>query len=141
MSEDEKASVSQILENVKTHEKTLESFQQDHCCQSRCIEDKAQETFQQRYMVSYYSQLRYNISQKDLILKLSFGEPQEYEPTGTTPARSEPEVPTKAAIESLRAMPMETLVEEFRENNSYESFATKESKPQQLTRSPLSQVN
>ncbi|VVB02333.1 unnamed protein product [Arabis nemorensis] len=115
MSEDEKASVSQILENVKTHEKTLASFQQDHCCQSRCIEDKAQETFQQRYM--------------------------EYEPTGTTPAKSEPEVPTKAAIESLRATPIETLLEEFRENNSYESFATKESKPQQLTRSPLSQVN
>ncbi|CAH2059112.1 unnamed protein product [Thlaspi arvense] len=115
MSEDEKASVSQILENVKTHGKTLESFQQDHCCQTRCIEDKAQETFQQRYM--------------------------EYEPTGTTPSRSEPEVPSKATIESLRAMPMETLLEEFRENNSYDSFASKESKPQQLTRSPLSQVN
>nr|VDC70204.1 unnamed protein product [Brassica rapa] len=115
MSEDEKVSVSQILENVKTHEKSLESFQQDHCCQARCIEDKAQETFQQRYM--------------------------EYEPTGTTPSKSEPEVPTKATIESLRAKPVESLVEAFRENNSYESFAAKESKPQQLTRSPLSQVN
>ncbi|CAN7103870.1 unnamed protein product [Brassica rapa subsp. narinosa] len=115
MSEDEKVSVSQILENVKTHEKSLESFQQDHCCQARCIEDKAQETFQQRYM--------------------------EYEPTGTTPCKSEPEVPTKATIESLRAKPVESLVEAFRENNSYESFAAKESKPQQLTRSPLSQVN
>ncbi|KAF3554275.1 hypothetical protein F2Q69_00011160 [Brassica cretica] len=115
MSEDEKVSVSQILDNVKTHEKSLESFQQDHCCQARCIEDKAQETFQQRYM--------------------------EYEPTGTTPCKSEPEVPTKATIESLRAKPVESLVEAFRENNSYESFAAKESKPQQLTRSPLSQVN
>ncbi|RID61728.1 hypothetical protein BRARA_E00857 [Brassica rapa] len=115
MSEDEKVSVSQILENVKIHEKSLESFQQDHCCQARCIEDKAQETFQQRYM--------------------------EYEPTGTTPSKSEPEVPTKATIESLRAKPVESLVEAFRENNSYESFAAKESKPQQLTRSPLSQVN
>nr|VDD15046.1 unnamed protein product [Brassica rapa] len=115
MSEDEKVFVSQILENVKTHEKSLESFQHDHCCQARCIEDKAQETFQQRYM--------------------------EYEPTGTTPLKSEPDVPTKDTIESLRAMPVETLVEVFRENNSYESFAAKESKPQQLTRSPLSQVN
>ncbi|CDY43743.1 BnaAnng07580D [Brassica napus] len=115
MSEDEKVFVSQILENVKTHEKSLESFQHDHCCQARCIEDKAQETFQQRYM--------------------------EYEPTGTTPSKSEPDVPTKDTIESLRAMPVETLVEVFRENNSYESFAAKESKPQQLTRSPLSQVN
>ena len=66
---------------------------------------------------------------------------QEYEPTGTTPCKSEPEVPTKATIESLRAKPVESLVEAFRENNSYESFAAKESKPQQLTRSPLSQVN
>ncbi|KAJ4903718.1 putative 125 kDa kinesin-related protein [Raphanus sativus] len=115
MSEDEKAYVSQILNDVKTHEKSLESFQEDHCCQARCIEDKAQETFQQRYM--------------------------EYEPTGTTPSKSEPEVPSKDTIESLRAMPVETLVEVFRENNSYESFADKESKPQQLTRSPLSQVN
>ncbi|CAN8287444.1 unnamed protein product [Cochlearia groenlandica] len=115
MSEDEKVSVSQVLENVRTHEKSLESFRQDHCCQARSIEDKAQETFQQTYM--------------------------EYEHTGTTPSKSEPEVPTKASIESLRAMPIESLVEEFRENNSYESFVTKESKPQQLTRSPLSQVN
>ncbi|XP_010505150.1 PREDICTED: kinesin-like protein KIN-5C [Camelina sativa] len=115
MSEDEKTSVSQILENVRSHEKSLQSFQEDQCCQARCIEDKAQETFQQKYM--------------------------EYEPTGTTPMRSEPDVPTKATIESLRAMPIETLLIEFRENNSYESFATKESKPQQLTRSPLSQVN
>nr|AAD21445.1 putative kinesin-related cytokinesis protein [Arabidopsis thaliana] len=114
MSEDEKASVSKILENVRSHEKTLESFQQDQCCQARCIEDKAQETFQQQYM--------------------------EYEPTGATPTKNEPEIPTKATIESLRAMPIETLVEEFRENNSYESFATKETKPQQLTRSPLSQL-
>ncbi|CAF1700169.1 unnamed protein product [Brassica napus] len=58
-----------------------------------------------------------------------------------TETRSEPDVPTKATIESLQAMPMEALVEGFRENNSYESFAAKESKPQQLTRSPLSQVN
>ncbi|CAN6843732.1 unnamed protein product [Brassica oleracea] len=115
MSEGEKMFVSQILKNVKTHEKSLESFQHDHCCQARCIEDKAQETFQQRYM--------------------------EYETTGTTPSKSEPEVPTKDTIESLRAMPVETLVEVFRENNSYESFAAKESKLQQLTRSPLSQVN
>ncbi|KAL9843173.1 Kinesin-like protein KIN-5C [Arabidopsis thaliana] len=102
--------IIQQIERMSEDEKAS-----DQCCQARCIEDKAQETFQQQYM--------------------------EYEPTGATPTKNEPEIPTKATIESLRAMPIETLVEEFRENNSYESFATKETKPQQLTRSPLSQVN
>lgn len=66
---------------------------------------------------------------------------QDYECTGTTPTRCESEVPTKGTIESLRAMPMETLLEEFRENNSYESFDVKELKPSLIPRSPLSQIN
>jgi kinesin family member 11 len=39
---------------------------------------------------------------------------------------------------------METLIEEFRENNLYESFESfdiKELKPSLIPRSPLSQVN
>ncbi|XP_010520703.1 PREDICTED: kinesin-like protein KIN-5C [Tarenaya hassleriana] len=116
VSKDQQGSVSQIFETVRAHEEALESFRHDHSCQTVSIEDKAQETFQQRYM--------------------------EYEPTGTTPTRAEPEVPSKATIESLRAMPMEELLVEFRENNSYESFVdAKEQKPSQLTRSPLSQIN
>lgn len=66
---------------------------------------------------------------------------QDYEPSGTTPVRTEPEVPTKGIIESLRAMPMDALLEEFRENNSYESFEVKELKPSLIPRSPLTQLN
>lgn len=77
MSEDEKVSVSQILDNVKTHEKALQSFQQDHCCKARCIEDKAQETFQQRYMVSCFSRPLFVFTFRRFFLftsKLSLGE-------------------------------------------------------------------
>lgn len=66
---------------------------------------------------------------------------QDYDPTGTTPTRCETEVPSKATIESLKAMPMESLSEEFRENNSYESFEVKELKPSLIPRSPLTQLN
>ncbi|KAK6126456.1 hypothetical protein DH2020_039792 [Rehmannia glutinosa] len=66
---------------------------------------------------------------------------QDYEPTGTTPVRCEPDIPSKGTIESLRAMPMDALQEEFRENNSYESFHVKEPKPSLIPRAPLSQIN
>jgi len=66
---------------------------------------------------------------------------QDYEPSGTTPIRSESDVPSKVTIESLRAMPMETLLEEFRENHSYDSFDVKELKPSLIPRSPLTQLN
>jgi kinesin family protein 11 len=64
---------------------------------------------------------------------------QDYEPTGETPVRSEPNVPSKGTIESMRAMPMETLVNEFRENHPYES--SKEPKPSLIPRSPLATLN
>lgn len=66
---------------------------------------------------------------------------QDYEPCGTTPTKCELEVPSKGTIESLQSLPMETLIQEFRENNSYESLDIKELKPSQIPRSPLSQVN
>lgn len=66
---------------------------------------------------------------------------QDYEPSGTTPVRCEPELPSKGTIESLRALPMDALLEEFRENNNFESFEVKESKPSLLPRSPLVQLN
>ncbi|XP_021892543.1 kinesin-like protein KIN-5C [Carica papaya] len=115
MSEQERGSIHEVIDTVKAHGKTMEAFQEDHSCQAASIKEKAQETFQQRFM--------------------------DYEPSGTTPIRSEPEVPSKSTIESLRAMPMEDLLEEFRENNSYESFDSKELKPSLTPRSPLAQIN
>ncbi|KAG2682991.1 hypothetical protein I3843_10G011500 [Carya illinoinensis] len=115
VSEQEQSSISGILEIVKAHQNNLQVFREDHSSQAACIEEKAQNTFQQRYM--------------------------DYEASGTTPTRCEPEVPSKGTIESLRAMPMEALIEEFRENHSYVSFDVKESKPSLIPRSPLIQLN
>ncbi|OAY42946.2 kinesin-like protein KIN-5C [Manihot esculenta] len=115
ISEQERESVSGILQTVKAHADILQSFMEDHSGQSTAIEGKALETFEQQYM--------------------------NYEPTGTTPVRCEPDIPSKGTIESLRAMPMENLLEEFRENNSYESFEVKEIKPSLIPRSPLVQLN
>ncbi|KAK7268018.1 hypothetical protein RIF29_20700 [Crotalaria pallida] len=111
----ERESISCMLNVIKTHANTLETFRGDHSSQATSIEEKARETFQQHYM--------------------------DYEPTGATPIRCEPDVPTKGTIESLRSSPMEALLEEFRENNSFESFDVKELKPSLIPRSPLSQVN
>lgn len=72
---------------------------------------------------------------------LFLNDSQDYEPTGSTPVRSEPDVPSKGTIESLRTMPMESLLEEFRENNSFESFQVKEVKQSLVPRPPLSQIN
>lgn len=66
---------------------------------------------------------------------------QDYEPSGNTPVRCEQDIPSKGTIESLRAMPMEALLEEFRENHSYESFDGKDLKPSLIPRSPLTQIN
>lgn len=71
---------------------------------------------------------------------------QDYEPTGTTPVRCEPEVATKGTIESLRAMPIDALIEEFRENNSYDDESFDEvNEPKQvpslIPRSPLTLLN
>ncbi|XP_004303542.1 PREDICTED: 125 kDa kinesin-related protein isoform X2 [Fragaria vesca subsp. vesca] len=115
MDEQERESISGILEVVKAQSTTLKTFQEDHSGQAASIEERARDTFQNQYM--------------------------DYEPCGSTPAKAEPEVPTKGTIESLRAMPMEALVEEFRENNSYESFDVKELKPSLIPRSPLAQLN
>ncbi|GER43414.1 kinesin family protein [Striga asiatica] len=111
----EKSSVSKILSTSKTHSETLQNLTTDHSQQLARIEQHAVDTFRQKYM--------------------------DYEPIGTTPVKCEPDIPSKATIESLRAMPMEALQEEFRENNMYESFHVKESKPTLIPRAPLSQIN
>ncbi|XP_057497269.1 kinesin-like protein KIN-5C [Actinidia eriantha] len=115
VSEQECGSISGILAAVKAHTTTLDVLQEDHSVQITSIEQKAVDTFQQKFA--------------------------DYEPTGTTPIRSEPDLPSKVTIESLRAMPMEALAEEFRENHSYESFKVKEPNPSLIPRSPLSQLN
>ncbi|KAK6147232.1 hypothetical protein DH2020_018144 [Rehmannia glutinosa] len=115
LSEKERASVSEILTTARAHSETIENLQRDHSEQATCIEQHATDTFRQKYM--------------------------DYEPTGSTPIRSEPDIPSKGTIESLRAMPMEALQEEFRENHSYESFTGKELRPSVTPRAPLSQIN
>ncbi|KAJ7976146.1 Kinesin-like protein [Quillaja saponaria] len=115
ISEQEQGSISGMLDEIKAHESTIGIFREHHSVQAASIEAKSQETFQQQYM--------------------------EYEPSGTTPTRCDPDVPSKGTIESLRAMPIEDLLEEFRENFSYESFEVKELKPSLIPRSPLTQLN
>ncbi|KAM2878321.1 hypothetical protein FF1_013940 [Malus domestica] len=115
MHEQEQESISKILETIKAHSNTLETLREDHSGKAVSIEETARDTFQNHYL--------------------------DYEPSGSTPEKSEPEVPSKGTIESLRAMPMEALVEEFRENHSYESLNVKELKPSLIPRSPLTQLN
>ncbi|KAK4749918.1 hypothetical protein SAY87_027367 [Trapa incisa] len=114
-SEQQLGIVSGIIDKVKDHAKSLEVFREDHSVEASSINGKAEETFQQRYM--------------------------DYEPSGTTPVRSETDVSSKGTIESLRTQPVDALLEEFRENNSYEAFEVREPKPSLIPRSPLSQLN
>ncbi|KAL2503037.1 kinesin-related protein [Forsythia ovata] len=96
LSEQERGYVSEILTTSGFHSETLEILQKDHAQQSATIEQHAIDTFRQKYM--------------------------DYEATGSTPIKSELDIPSKATIESLRTMPMEVLQEEFRENHSDESL-------------------
>ncbi|KAG5043914.1 hypothetical protein JHK87_007829 [Glycine soja] len=111
----ERESISGVLNVVRTHANTLETLREDHNGQATSIEHTTSKTFQQQY--------------------------RDYEASGTTPIRCEPDVPTKGTIESLRSLPMEDLLEEFRENNPYESNDVKELKPSLIPRSPLTQLN
>ncbi|KAL0374854.1 UNVERIFIED_CONTAM: Kinesin-like protein KIN-5C [Sesamum radiatum] len=115
LSEQERLSISEILRNSRAHSETIMNLERDHSQQAASIERHAIDTFGQKYM--------------------------DYEPTGSTPTRCEPDIPSKSTIESLCSMPMEALQEEFRENNSYESFQVKEVKPSLIPRAPLSQIN
>lgn len=54
-SEQERASISEILDGVRAHEKTLDDFRESHSGQASSIKEKAQETFHQRYTVGYLS--------------------------------------------------------------------------------------
>ncbi|XP_047966623.1 kinesin-like protein KIN-5C [Salvia hispanica] len=115
LSEQEKSSVSEVLSTSKEHSETIQNLVNDHSQQSACIEQHAIDTFGQKYA--------------------------DYEPTGMTPVRSEPDIPGKETIESLRAVPMEALQEEFRENHPFESFHAKQVRPPVAPREPLSEIN
>ncbi|KAK3043529.1 hypothetical protein RJ639_002108 [Escallonia herrerae] len=115
MMEQEVGCISGILAATKSHTKTLEVLQENHSVQSSSIEQKTRDTFQQKYM--------------------------DYEPTGTTPTRCDLDIPSKRTIESLRAMPMEALQEEFWENQSYQSSEVKEPKISLIPRSPFTRIN
>lgn len=47
----ERETISGMLNVVKTHANTLETFREDHSGQAACIEEKSRETFQQQYRV------------------------------------------------------------------------------------------
>ncbi|KAK1288108.1 hypothetical protein QJS10_CPB19g00413 [Acorus calamus] len=113
LTEYEVETASGIIANVKSHLGTLKDLEDDHASRTTEIVRHAQNTFQDTYM--------------------------DYEPSGETPTRCDPDVPSKGTIESLRAQPMEVLLEEYRENHPYES--SKELKPSLIPRSPLIQLN
>ncbi|KAM0877192.1 hypothetical protein ACQ4PT_035653 [Festuca glaucescens] len=106
-------SSSRVVSTVEAHLVEIEHLQENHSGQAAGVNSHAEKAFQSSY--------------------------RDYEPTGETPMRSEPEVPSKGAIELLRAMPIESLMNEFRENHPYES--NKEPKPSLIPRSPLATIN
>ncbi|KAG2580692.1 kinesin-like protein KIN-5C [Panicum virgatum] len=111
--EESRKSSSRVMSTIEAHFAELQQLQENHSSQAAGVNEHADKAFQSSY--------------------------KDYEPTGETPVRSEPNVPSKGTIESLRAMPMETLVNEFRENHPYES--SKEPKPSLIPRSPLATLN
>ncbi|PKA65766.1 125 kDa kinesin-related protein [Apostasia shenzhenica] len=111
--ENERESISGVVAALEAHSACLQHLNDNHSGLTSEINRSAEATFQQDFMV--------------------------YEPTGETPVRAVPDLPSKGTIESLRTMPMDALLEEFRENNPYES--TKEPKPSLIPRSPLAQLN
>nr|CAD1825868.1 unnamed protein product [Ananas comosus var. bracteatus] len=109
----ERDSASGMMKAVEAHSMTLQELRAEHSSHVEDINRNAEDAFQHSY--------------------------KDYESTGETPVRSELDVPSKAVIESLRTMPMEALLEEFRENNP--SDCGKEPKPSLIPRSPLAQIN
>ncbi|KAI3902650.1 hypothetical protein MKW92_050246 [Papaver armeniacum] len=115
VSKHDQESVSGIMTAIKAQSNTQKKLLENHAGEASEIGRQVHNTFQKRYM--------------------------DYEPSGTTPTRSEQDVPSKGTIESLRAMPMETLLGEFRENHPYVPTPSKELKPSLIPRSPLIQLN
>ncbi|GAB2257646.1 hypothetical protein Droror1_Dr00013806 [Drosera rotundifolia] len=114
-SESQQKVVDGILSSTKAQEDDLEVFRKDHSGQATLIEKETRETFQERYM--------------------------EYEQTGLTPEKCEPDIPSAGTLQSLRVMPMDELVAEFRETHPYETTNEKHTKPSFIPRSPFAEVN
>ncbi|KAJ4783167.1 Kinesin-like protein [Rhynchospora pubera] len=113
LKEHEKCSISGLMSASGAHSQTILQLKKEHSDQTKGIIHHTDETFRTCY--------------------------KDYEATGETPVRSESEIPSKVAIESLRALPMDALIDEFRENHPYEF--SKEPKPTMIPRSPLIQLN
>uniref|UniRef100_A0A0E0AYW7 Kinesin-like protein n=1 Tax=Oryza glumipatula TaxID=40148 RepID=A0A0E0AYW7_9ORYZ len=113
MLQEARNSSSRVVSTVEAHLGEIQHLQESHSSHTAGINTHADNAFQSSY--------------------------KDYEPTGETPVRSEPEVPSKDAIESLRAMPMESLMDEFRENHPYEP--SKDRRPSLIPRSPLATIN
>uniref|UniRef100_A0A0E0QMC1 Kinesin-like protein n=1 Tax=Oryza rufipogon TaxID=4529 RepID=A0A0E0QMC1_ORYRU len=113
MLQEARNSSSRVVSTVEAHLGESQHLQESHSSHTAGINTHADNAFQSSY--------------------------KDYEPTGETPVRSEPEVPSKDAIESLRAMPMESLMDEFRENHPYEP--SKDRRPSLIPRSPLATIN
>ena len=52
VSDQEQRCISEVMETVRAHTDTLKILHEDHSGQAASIEQKALDTFQQRYMVS-----------------------------------------------------------------------------------------
>ncbi|KMZ74969.1 Kinesin-related protein-like [Zostera marina] len=109
ITEHEHKSAFKMFDTLESQSVMLSEFGKDHAVQVEDISRHAENTFQQNY--------------------------EEYEPSGDTPTRSETDLPSKGEIEALRSMPLDTLLNGFRENHPYVS--TKEVKPSLIPRSPL----
>ncbi|KAJ6800792.1 kinesin-like protein KIN-5C isoform X2 [Iris pallida] len=96
--ESQRETTKGVLAATHSHSATMQQFHEDHESQASEINLHAENIFQNAYT--------------------------DYVPSGETPVRSEPVIPSMVNIESLRTMPMDALLEEFRENNPYESSNT-----------------
>ncbi|KAJ0973399.1 hypothetical protein J5N97_021358 [Dioscorea zingiberensis] len=116
---------TETMATINTHSQTLQQFEKDHTILATEIKHHTENTFKHNYKaIQSYTHPHF---------------PSDYEPTGQTPTRSEPVIPSKGTIESLRTMPLETLMQEFRENHPYET--SMKPKPSLIPRSPLGQLN
>ncbi|KAF3432600.1 hypothetical protein FNV43_RR27340 [Rhamnella rubrinervis] len=111
MYEEEKECISGNLEAARDHSNIIDTFWEDYFGEVALIENKAHETFLNQYMVGCSVILPYRM------------------------VKMKPRTMKKIVLP--RAMPTDALVEEFRENHSYESVDGKELKPSLIPHSPL----
>ncbi|ERN10743.1 kinesin-like protein KIN-5C [Amborella trichopoda] len=84
----------EIFSALAEQSSALEKLRDDHTASVSEIEQHTECCFQEKYM--------------------------DYEPTSKTPGKKDVNLPTREAIEGMKTMPFELLVEEFRENHPYD---------------------